>query len=114
MTSKPDWNDLRHSDKVIILRETSIDQIVADYRCGDTEDSAFRAQLAREISLWQPHLFDGAPKRIGEPPNKEVVLGAWRDLDRSEALLELIDNSIDAWRRRRSRHHDKTAFHLNK
>ncbi len=113
MTTKPDWNDLGHADRVRILRETSMDQIVADYRYGDVDDSSFRAQLAREMSLWQPHRFDGAPKRMGEPPNKEVVLGAWRDLDRSEALLELIDNSIDAWRRRRAKYPDKSAPELN-
>src|SRR5438034_11822813 len=49
----------------------------------------------------------------GKAPNKEVVLGAWRDLDRSEALLELIDNSIDAWKRRREKYPDKSAPELN-
>ena len=113
MTTKPDWNDLSHPDKLTTLRNTTIDQIVSDYRFGGADDSIFRAHLAREMSLWQPHRFDGAPKQMGEPPNKEVVLGAWRDLDRSEALLELIDNSIDAWRRRHARYPDKTAAELN-
>jgi len=113
MTAKPDWNDLKHTDKLRILRETTVDQIVADYRFGDLDDSMFRARIARELVLWQPHQSEGSGQRAGAPPNKEVVLGAWRDLDRSEALLELIDNSIDAWNRRRKQYPDKSAPELN-
>jgi hypothetical protein len=69
--------------------------------------------LARETALWQPKDATGHAHQAGSPPNKEVVLGAWRDLDRSEALLELIDNSIDAWSRRRERYPNKTAPELN-
>ena len=96
MKSKPDWDSLSHTDQLKVLRDTAVDQITADYRFGDADDSAFRGRLARELALWQPHRFDGLPKQMGNPPNKEVVLGAWRDLDRSEAILELIDNSMDA------------------
>lgn len=113
MTTRPEWNNLKHADKLRVLREASIDQIVADYKLDDRDDSMFRAQLAREIALWQPDRFEGAEKQAGAPPNKEVVLGAWRDLDRSEALLELIDNSIDAWKRRRKDYPDKSAPELN-
>ena len=113
MTAKPDWNDFNHADKLRVLREISVDQIVADYKLDDLDDSMFRARLAREIALWQPHLAEGVEKQAGAPPNKEVVLGAWRDLDRSEALLELIDNSIDAWNRRRKQYPDKSAQELN-
>ncbi len=113
MPTKPDWNDIGHADKLRILRETPIDQIVSDYKLSDQADSSFRAHLAREIMLWQPQYSEGTPKEAGAPPNKEVVLGAWRDLDRSEALLELIDNSIDAWNRRRAKYPDKTAPELN-
>ncbi len=113
MRTKPDWNDLGHADKLKILRETNVDQIVADYRSGDKDASMFRTRLARENALWQPHQYKGVGKQAGAPPNKEVVLGAWRDLDRSEALLELIDNSIDAWTRRRTKYPDKSAPELN-
>jgi hypothetical protein len=113
MTTRPEWNNLKHADKLRVLREASIDQIVADYKLDDRDDSLFRAQLTREIALWQPDRFEGAEKQAGAPPNKEVVLGAWRDLDRSEALLELIDNSIDAWKRRRKDYPDKSAPELN-
>jgi hypothetical protein len=113
MNTKPDWNDFKHADKLRFLREASVDQIVADYKLDDVDDSMFRARLAREIALWQPHQSEGVGKQAGAPPNKEVVLGAWRDLDRSEALLELIDNSIDAWNRRRKQYPDKSAPELN-
>jgi hypothetical protein len=113
MTKKPDWNGLTHTDKLKIFRETTLDQIVADYRLDESDDSIFRTHLAREITLWQPQYSAGVMKEAGAPPNKEVVLGAWRDLDRSEALLELIDNSIDAWKRRRAQYPEKTAPELN-
>lgn len=113
MNTKPDWNGLKHADKLKLLRETAIDQIVADYKSGDVDDSMFRARLAREIVLWKPNEAEAVGKQAGAPPNKEVVLGAWRDLDRSEALLELIDNSIDAWNRRRTQYPDKSAAELN-
>ncbi|HYV05094.1 MAG TPA: ATP-binding protein, partial [Blastocatellia bacterium] len=113
MDNRPDWNALNHADKLTALRSASVDQIVADYQSSDADTDAFRTRIARELALWQPHQADGIAKVSGEPPNKEVVLGAWRDLDRSEALLELIDNSIDAWNRRRQRYPDKSAPELN-
>jgi len=113
MTTKPDWNGINHADKLNVLRSSSLDQIVADYRSGDLDDRMFRELLAREIVLWKPNQAQGDAKQAGNPPNKEVVLGAWRDLDRSEALLELIDNSIDAWNRRRAEYPEKSAPELN-
>jgi hypothetical protein len=113
MTTKPDWNEISHADKLKVLRETSLDQIVADYKLDDLDDPMFRERLARELALWQPNQAQGVARQAGNPPNKEVVLGAWRDLDRSEALLELIDNSIDAWNRRSTEYPDKSAPELN-
>jgi Histidine kinase-, DNA gyrase B-, and HSP90-like ATPase len=113
MNTRADWNTLQHIDKLTILRETALDQIVADYKPADEDDRTFRSRIARETSLWQPQQAEGAANEAGAPPNKEVVLGAWRDLDRSEALLELIDNSIDAWNRRRTRYPDKSSPELN-
>src|SRR5262245_25048362 len=101
MTQQADWEGLDHTQRLQILRDTTVDQIVKDYRSKDAGEAAFRARLMRDLALWQPQHSDGVPKEAGAPPNKEVVLGAWRDLDRSEALHELIDNSIDAWNRRR-------------
>jgi hypothetical protein len=112
MAAKPNWNDLSHDDKLSALRGSPIEQILMDYRVPDMDESAFRSLIARETALWQPKLYKGKPTVIGEPPNKEVVLGAWRDLDRSEAILELIDNSVDAWTRRKERYPDKCAKEL--
>lgn len=113
MNTRADWNSLQHVEKLRILRETALDQIVADYKPADEDERSFRARIVRENSLWQPQHAESTPVETGAPPNKEVVLGAWRDLDRSEALLELIDNSIDAWNRRRTRYPDKSAPELN-
>jgi len=111
--TKPSWTALGHQEKLQVLRDLPQDQIVSDYIFDGGDEGAFRQHLAREKALWQPSQSSGAAKEAGEPPNKEVVLGAWRDLDRSEALLELIDNSIDAWNRRREKYPQKTASELN-
>jgi Histidine kinase-, DNA gyrase B-, and HSP90-like ATPase len=113
MATKPDWNELSHDQKLGVLARSSIDQIVEDYQVPDIEKADFRSLVTRELVLWQPKNNAGKPTIAGRPPNKEVVLGAWRDLDRSEALLELIDNSIDAWKRRSEKHPQKTAKELN-
>jgi hypothetical protein len=113
MNEKPDWAQLSHLDKLRILRDSSPEQIVADYRSREDDDHSFRAQLTREIALWRPNEHQPEVKTSGAPPNKEVVLGAFRDLDRSEAIHELIDNSIDAWSRRRRTYPQKTAPELN-
>lgn len=113
MATKTSWDSLDHTQKVDILRDNSVDQILRDYSSNDDDPVAFRARLVREMVLWQPQQTAGIAKQAGSPPNKEVVLGAWRDLDRAEALLELIDNSIDAWSRRKERHPDKCAPELN-
>lgn len=106
------WNTLTHEQKVKVLAQMPIDQIVATYRDDNHSDEEFRTSLARQLRLWNPQNVQTF-KRRGKPPTKDVVLGAWRDLDRSEALLELIDNSIDEWLRRRKMHPQKTAPELN-
>ncbi|MEA3194318.1 MAG: hypothetical protein QOD26_2651 [Betaproteobacteria bacterium] len=113
MAAKTNWNDLSHENKLSALQAASVEQILKDYHVPELDEQAFRALLTRETALWQPQQYKGKPTLAGAPPNKEVVLGAWRDLDRSEAILELIDNSIDAWSRRRDRYPDKSAKELN-
>jgi len=113
MSKNSKWADLAHADKLAALRDSSLEQLVRDYRQDDEDESSFRELLTREKALWQADLYDSTTKTKGKPPNKEVVLGAWRDLDRSEAILELIDNSIDAWNRRRKAYPDKVAPELN-
>ncbi len=83
MNKRADWNSLQHVEKLNILRETALDQIVAEYKPFDEDERSFRARIARENLLWQPQQAEATPTEAGAPPNKEVVLGAWRDLDRS-------------------------------
>ena len=111
--AKPNWNALSHDEKLLVLRRSSVDQIIGDYQVPGLEQSDLRSLVSREFALWQPNNNAAKPSKAGRPPNKEVVLGAWRDLDRSEAVLELIDNSIDAWTRRSEKHPNKTAKELN-
>jgi hypothetical protein len=112
-TKKPNWNDLSHEEKLSVLKSSSVDQIVRDYTLPNKDETDLRSVVKQELALWQPKNNAGKPSIAGRPPNKEVVLGAWRDLDRSEAVLELIDNSIDAWMRRSEKHPKKTAKELN-
>jgi len=112
MAKKADWTQLSHEKRIRILTDTPIDQIVDDYALPTKDESAFRVQLAREQRLWEPGNVQKL-ETAGSPPTKDVVLGAWRDLDRSEALLELIDNSIDVWRERKERYPKKTSPELN-
>jgi hypothetical protein len=113
MSSKRiDWAGLSHLQRLEILRQMPVDRIVEEYSLANLSHSDFRQQLAREIELWQPANLKETRKK-GKPPTKDVVLGAWRDLDRAEALLELIDNSIDNWLRRRETYPKKTAPELN-
>ena len=112
MSQREDWSKLSHLVRVRILRDSSIDQIVRDYTVENADDATFRDVLSREQHLWQVRNV-GEFEYAGDPPTKDIVLGAWRDLDRAEALLELIDNSIDAWRQRRQAYPTKTAPQLD-
>jgi hypothetical protein len=112
MVSKPDWSRLSHTERIRILAESSIDQIAGDYVLAGSEPEEFRKHLARERELWEAGNV-GDFEYAGDPPNKEIILGAWRDLERSEALLELLDNSIDAWLQRREKYPAKTAPELS-
>ena len=70
--------------------------------------SDFERYLNDEREVWRPHIL-GEVKMAGGPPNKESIMGAWRDLNKAEALLELIDNSIDAWIRRKNKYAKHTS-----
>jgi len=108
MPTKISWTGLSHQDRIQILKEMRIDQIIALYEMPDVTPEDFQDRLVKQLTLWAPkNLGDFDTK--GGPPTKDVVLGAWRDLDRSEALLELIDNSIDAWNLRRETYLAMTA-----
>ena len=112
MASKINWDGLTHGERVKVLAQTPIDQIVDGYYREGSDENSFRQIIGRETSLWSPSNV-GSFKEAGSAPTKEVVLGAWRDLERSEALLELTDNSIDNWLRRSSLYPTKTASELS-
>jgi len=109
---RTDWAGLSHEQKVKVLAGQPMDAITGAYSYLDLNDADFRAVLARERRLWKPENVKEF-KSIGSAPTKDVVLGAWRDLNRSEAILELIDNSIDAWLQRRQTYPKKVAPELN-
>jgi len=95
-----------------LLLTHSVEQIAEEYTSPGMRDSDFPRYLARQRALWEVDNIVGF-QFTGRGPTKDVVLGAWRDLDRSEALLELTDNSIDAWMSRRSQYPKHTPPELN-
>ena len=110
MAEKRNWLDLTHEERVFALQGSSPDQLVADYEMPGVAEVEFKRSLAEEATLWQASNVDTF-QEAGGPPTKDVVLGAYRDLDRSEAILELIDKSIDAWLRRRESYPKASAAH---
>ena len=101
MAEKRNWLELSHEERIAALKGSSYDQIVTDYDLPGIAPAEFKRRIAAEASLWQAANI-GQFEEGGGPPTKDMILGAYRDLDRSEAILELIDNSIDAWLSRRS------------
>src|SRR2546423_6059207 len=100
MATRAEWKQLSHPERVRVLADESDDQIAAEYRIVGKSDEEFKQALAQERALWIPDKV-GKFKAAGKPPTKHSLLGSYRDLERSEALLELIDNSIDVWNARR-------------
>jgi hypothetical protein len=111
MAKKQTWDRLQHKDKIRKLKSLTDDEIVASSLPSGTSETELRKQLKQERELWKPENL-GEAKTAGGPPRKETFLGAIRDLNRAEALLELIDNSIDVWMKRRSKYRNKTAAQL--
>jgi hypothetical protein len=109
MVKKKNWAELKHEEKIQSLKDLSDEDIISTYAPPpEIAQSDFEGYLTAQREIWSPNVL-GDAKRKGAPPNKEAIMGAWRDLNRSEALLELIDNSIDAWRRRKSKYGRYTA-----
>ena len=93
------------------MQRSGRDALVTDYHVPGLSADDFAALLTAEYDLWDPGNL-GSPRITKRTPRKDIVIGSWRDLNRSEALHELIDNSIDAWRRRRKHHPTSTAKRL--
>lgn len=98
MAQKTEWLSLEHEKRVGILAKNSDEQIIAKYRLPGQSVEDVQRFLAQERALWIPNKLANFKPRKGEPPTKHSLLGSYRDLERSEAILELIDNSIDARR----------------
>jgi hypothetical protein len=111
MAKRQSWDKLPHKEKIRKLKSLTDDEIIESYLPPGTQEAEARKQLKRERELWKPENI-GEAKTAGGPPKKETFLGAIRDLNRAEALLELIDNSIDVWMKRRARYRNKTAPQL--
>lgn len=111
-TKRIDWSALGHADRIKLLRDAHNAEISQRYVFGEMSVEEFQSYLETQRALWD---IDNTTsfKKAGQPPTKDVVLGAWRDLDRSEAILELIDNSIDAWMQRRKQYPRHTAKELD-
>jgi hypothetical protein len=104
MATKKNWATLDHDERIQLLKSLNDHEIITSYLPPpEVSQTEFEAYLNEQREVWRPHIL-GDVKMAGGPPNKESIMGAWRDLNRSEALLELIDNSIDAWTRRRKKY----------
>lgn len=111
MAIKGNWTELSHPEKVQLFKKYNNQEIIDYYLPAGTNPDEFRQQLEAEIAFWDAKNL-GDAKTAGKPPTKEATIGAWRDLNRAEALLELIDNSIDVWTRRRAKYPSETAPRL--
>jgi hypothetical protein len=100
MPNKQNWISLAHEARMRLLKDKSDSELAKSYYQEGLSEEQFRLELWKEMQLWDPKNIEEL-KEIKEVPTKDVVLGAWRDLDRSEAIMELIDNSIDAWHKRK-------------
>ena len=111
-TSKADWSTMTHREHVQAMSRNTVERLANEYYIDGYSDTDFSRHLATQMELWDVHNVK-VLQSAGSPPTKDVVLGAWRDLDRSEALLELIDNSIDAWLNRMEKYPRKSAPELD-
>jgi hypothetical protein len=111
MAKRQNWETLPHPDKIRKLKSLTDDEIISSYLPAGMSEAEFRKNLKLQRELWRPENL-GELKTAGGPPKKDLFLGAMRDLDRAEALLELIDNSIDAWMKRRLKYPNRTAKEL--
>jgi hypothetical protein len=111
VAKKGNWNNLDHKQKLQLLKASAPADIAATYLPPGVSKDKFLNQLNEEKEFWNPDNIENIGI-IDRVPSKDITIGATRDLTRVEALLELIDNSIDAWMRRRRLYPNKTAREL--
>ncbi len=111
MSNKNNWNDLSHVEKIDLLKNKTDDELIQSHRPSNISVEEFRKIIAADRAFWRPNNLKSV-EFVDEVPTKETTIGARRDLNRAEAILELIDNSIDAWLRRRAKYKKQTAAKL--
>ncbi len=88
------WAALRFEQQQLFLRKMTAKALAKMY---PDHDVAFFEKFKKYV--------ESMPRQVGEPapakhsPHKDLVVSARRDLSFFEANFELIDNSVDAWRR---------------
>jgi hypothetical protein len=112
MRKKIPWPVITHDQHIQFLAEKTIDQIIEEYELPGSDVESFHTYLTNRLSLWNPGSLSPGKRISRARPTKDPLIAASRDLDRSEALLGLIDNSIDAWMLRRQKNPAKTAKQL--
>ena len=108
MPQKTKWADLSAKKRMELLVTKPATELAREYTREGLSEDEFRAELQTEVELWDTNNIRDVWE-VDKVPTKDVVLGAWRDLDRAEAIMELIDNSVDAWNIRRKVHPKKAA-----
>src|SRR5436305_247691 len=89
-----DWDSLPTEDKRVMLRGVSASNLSKQFG----KPTTFFHQVK--------NFFDSLPEEVTKPsqethyPPKDLITSARRDLSFYEANFELIDNSLDEWRRR--------------
>jgi hypothetical protein len=111
MTPKKDWTTVPHQERMHLLATRPIPDLAKEFRVPNATEDEFRDDLQRQVHLWDPSNIESFDT-IEEVPTKDLVLGAWRDLDRAEAIMELIDNSVDAWQARKRDYPQKSSKKL--
>lgn len=100
MDVSDNWEELTHDQKMRIMQRESDADIARYYLPSGWDESDFKREIAKLRKLWNPENL-GDQRTAGDAPRKDNLIGAYRDLSRVEAILELIDNSIDVWMRRK-------------
>lgn len=80
---KQKWSDLTHDKQITKLKGSTNAELMATFAPpADVALSKFEAFLEGEREFWQVDSL-GDVELAGEPPNKDTLIGARRDLSKS-------------------------------
>lgn len=108
MPEQKSWNNVSHEERIRLLKDKSEEELIQEYCPPEMTEVDFREKLLQDQSYWKPQNLKHVVY-VDQVPTKDTTIGARRDLNRAEAILELIDNSIDVWLRRRKSYRRHTA-----